>query len=153
MKQKNQIQTLTEKTVDELTTPMKLTYVALQPEQMNLLAQTMTTIGRSTARSMDLLSELPTQDSLDEMMRMTVRDNLYQTRQIVLDGQNRGAGLTRETLNNQTETLRGLIHSELKTMTQELKARDLTPWKIRLKWALIGAILPSMACIWQLISG
>ena len=102
---------------------------------------------------MDLLSELPTQDSLDEMMRMTVRDNLYQTRQIVSDGQNRVAGLTRDTLNNQTETLRGLIHSELKTITQELKARDLTPWKIRLKWALIGAILPSMACIWQLISG
>jgi hypothetical protein len=66
-------------------------------------------------------------------MRLTVRDNLYQTQQIVSDGQNRTAGFTRDTLNNPTESLRGLIHSELKTMTQELKARDLTPWKFWLK--------------------
>ncbi len=36
-------------------------------------------------------------------------------------------------------------------MMNELKAKDLTPWKLKLKWAAVGAILPSIACILQLI--
>ena len=43
------------------------------------------------------------------------------------------------------------MHTELKNMKDELKARDLTPWKLRLKWAAIGSILPLIACILQLI--
>ena len=46
---------------------------------------------------------------------------------------------------------RATTQGEIKRMMNELKAKDLTPWKLKLKWAAVGAILPSIACILQLI--
>lgn len=52
---------------------------------------------------------------------------------------------------NQTNRLREMMHTELKDMMNELKAKDLTTWKVKLKWVAVGAILPSIVCILQLI--
>lgn len=46
---------------------------------------------------------------------------------------------------------RATTQGEIKRMMNELKAKNLTPWKLKLKWAAVGAILPSIACILQLI--
>ena len=151
LKQINQIQTITEKTVDALTEPIKPIYLMLKPEQYNLLAEHISQTGNAIVRNTDLISKLPTQEGLKNIMNKTVEDNLFQARRIVSEGMNSIRYSVEVQSSNQTDRLREMIHTELKNMKDELKARDLTPWRLRLKWAAIGSILPLIACILQLI--
>lgn len=58
---------------------------------------------------------------------------------------------TKDKLSRQTDSLKEQLHTKICRMMNELKAKDLTPWKLKLKWAAVGAILPSMFYILQLI--
>ena len=151
LKQINQIQTITEQTVDALTEPIQPIYLMLKPEQYNLLAQHISQIGNAIVENTDLISELPTQETLDEMMRMTVKDNLFQARRIMDENMKSIRYSVEVESSNQTNRLREMMHTELKDMMNELKAKDLTPWKVKVKWVAAGAILPSIVCILQLI--
>lgn len=150
-KQINRIQSITDQTVEALTEPIQPIYLMLKPEQYNLLAQHISLTGRAIVRNTDLISELPTQEALDEVMRMTVKDNLFQARRIMDENMKSIRYSVEVESSNQTNRLREMMHTELKDMMNELKAKDLTPWKLKLKWAAVGAILPSMVCILQLI--
>ena len=102
-------------------------------------------------RNTDLISELLTQESLDEMMMYMVKDNLFQARRIIDENMKSIRYSAELESSNQTQRLKEMMHKELKDMMDELKAKDLTQWKFKLKWAAVGAILPSMLCILQLI--
>ena len=140
LKQINQIQTIAEQTVDALTEPIQPKYLMLKPEQYNLLAQHISQTGNAIVRNTDLISELPTQEALDEMMRMTVKDNLFQAPRIMDENMKSIRYSVEVESSNQMNRLREMMHTEL-------KAKDLMPWKLKLKWAAVGAILPSIVCI------
>jgi len=155
LKEQNQIAEQTEEAVELLTEPLRVQYLVMQPETMQAIAADLRKIGESTVKSMGLISDLPTQDTLDDMMQQTVESNLRQTRAIVSEGENRHRISTENKIEAQTTDLKRMISAELRDMTKELKARDLSPWKIRLKWLFIGtaigAILPSALLLWQLM--
>ena len=152
LKQRNQIQRITAETVGALTEPIQPMYLMLKPEQYNLLAEHINLTGKTIVRNTDLISELPTAQDLNDLIVKTLRPNSTEIRKIASDGMDSMKRSVEEGLSKQTERITDTIGKEMRRMTTELKARDLSPWKIKLKWVLIGAILPSMVCIWQLIS-
>lgn len=79
------------------------------------------------------------------------KDNLFQARRIMDENMKSIRYSAEVESSNQTNRLREMMYTELEKMKDELKARDLTPWKLRLKWILTGAILPSILLILQLI--
>ena len=78
LKQINQIQQLTKDTVEALTEPIQPIYLMLKPEQYNLLAENISTIGNAIVRNTDLISELPTQEGLEEILTNEVRYRMVQ---------------------------------------------------------------------------
>ena len=88
-------------------------------------------------------------------MRNTVESNLRQTREIVTDSKKRITDTLESKTEAQTTALKRLISTELREMMTELRARDTTPWKMRLKWlgigTAIGAILSSAVWLWLLM--
>lgn len=126
LKQINQIQAITEQTVEALTEPIQPMYLMLKPEQYNLLAQHISQTGNAIVQNTDLISELPTQEALDEMMRITVKDNLFQARRIMDENMKSIRYSAEVESSNQTNRLKEMIHTELKNMMNELKAKDLT---------------------------
>lgn len=151
----NEITEQTEETVELLTEPLKVQYLVMQPETMKALAKDLKQIGDSAVKSTALISALPTQEKLDNMMRHTVENNMRQTREIVSDGRKQITATLENKTVAQTTALKRLISTELRQMMTELKARDTTPWKMRLKWlgigTAIGAILSSAVWLWLLM--
>ena len=151
LKQINQIQAITEQTVEALTEPIQPIYLMLKPEQYNLLAQHISQTGNAIVRNTDLISELPTQKDLEKILTDEVRYRMFRIEDIVKNGQEVIESSIEDKLSKQTEFLMKAIDRKISEMTSELKAKDLTPWKLKLKWVAVGAILPSMVCILQLI--
>ena len=151
LKQINQIQAITEQTVEALTEPIQPIYLMLKPEQYNLLAQHISQTGNAIVRNTDLISELPTQEGLDNLIRQTLRPSLTEMRNMAADKMDSMKYSVEDKLSKQAESMTKQLHTDICRMMNELKARDLTPWKLKLKWAAVGAILPSMVCILQLI--
>lgn len=89
------------------------------------------------------------------MMRHTVENNMRLTREIVSDGRKQITATLENKTEAQTTALKRLISTELREMMTELRARDTTPWKMRLKWlgigTAIGAILSSAVWLWLLM--
>lgn len=110
-----------------------------------------TAVGNNIVKSTDLISELPTYQDLNDITAQTIRPYLSEIRNITADRMNLIEYSTKDRLSKQTEELKKQLHSEICQMRNELKAKDLTPWKLKLKWAVVGAVLPSMLCILQLI--
>lgn len=54
-------------------------------------------------------------------------------------------------LKEQTRSLEQRLQMERTNLEEQIRARDLSPMKLHLKWMLIGAILPTAYLIWQLI--
>ena len=59
LQQINQIQTITDKTVNALTEPIQPKYLMLKPEQYNLLAEYISMTGDAIVRNTDLIAKLP----------------------------------------------------------------------------------------------
>lgn len=102
-------------------------------------------------KNTDLISELPTHQDLNNLTVQTLRPYLAEMRKIAADKLDSIEYSTKDKLSRQTDSLKEQLHKEINLMMNELKAKDLTPWKLKLKWAAVGAILPSMLCILQLI--
>lgn len=123
LKQINQIQTITENTVGALTESIQPIYLLLKPEQYNLLAEHISQTGNAIVRNTDLISNLPTQEGLKSIMTKAMEDNLFQARRIVSEGMNSIRYSVEVQSSNQTDRLREMMHTELKNMKDELKAR------------------------------
>lgn len=124
-----------------------LKYLALTLEQYNNIAGFFMTLGDSIAENTDLISKLPTQEGLEKILTNEVRSRMFRIENIVKNGQEMMTASVEKGLSKQTEVLKELLHKEINRMMSELKAN----WKLKLKWILIGAILPSMLLILQLI--
>ena len=107
--------------------------------------------GNSIVRNTDLISELPTHQDLNDLIIQTLRPCLTETRRAAADKMDSIEYSTKDKLSRQTDSLKEQLHTEICRMMNELKAKDLTPWKLKMKWAVVGAILPSMLYILQLI--
>ena len=151
LKQINQIQAITEQTVSALTEPIQPQYLMLKPEQYNLLAENISTIGNAIVENTDLISELPTHQDLNDLTVRVLRPYTEKMEETASSKMNSIQYSVEDKLLKQTDILKKSIQSELRNMMTELKAKDLTPWKLKLKWILTGAILPSTLLIWQLI--
>ena len=151
LKQINKIEQITEQTAAALTEPIQPTYLLLKPEQYNLIAQTISATGQAIVQSTDLISELPTHQDLNNLIVRTLRPNASEIREIVDRRTDSMKYSVEEKLSKQTEVLEKALDKKLSQIMTEMKAKDLTPWKLKLKWILIGAILPSILLIWQLI--
>ena len=151
LKNKNPIEQITEETVATLIEPIQPKYLLLTLEQYNKIAEYFSTVGNSIVKSTDLISELPTHQDLNNLTMQTIRPYLAEMRKITADKLNSIEYSTKDKLSRQTDSLKEQLHKEINRMMNELKAKDLTPWKLKLKWAAVGAILPSMLCILQLI--
>lgn len=101
--------------------------------------------GRHCANT-DLISELPTQEGLKEILTNEVRYRMFRIEDIVKNGQKMMISSVESKLSKQTEALKEQLHKEINRMMWELKAN----WKLKLKWILIGAVLPSILLILQL---
>ena len=130
---------------------IKPTYLLLKPEQYNLIAQTISATGQVIVQSTDLISELPTHQDLSDLIIRTLRPNASEIQEIVDRRTDSMKYSVQEKLSKQTEVLEKTLDKKLSQMMTEMKAKDLTPWKLKLKWILIGAILSSILLIWQLI--
>ena len=142
---------LDEQTAAALTEPIQPTYLLLKPEQYNLIAKTISATGQAIVQSTDLISELPTHQDLNDLIIRTLRPNASEIREIVDRRTDSLKYSVEEKLSKQTESLTHILDRKLSQMMTEMKAKDLTPWKLKLKWISIGAILPSILLIWQLI--
>lgn len=151
LKNKNPIEQITEETVATLIEPIQPKYLLLTLEQYNKIAEYFSTVGNSIVKSTDLISELPTHQDLNNLTMQTIRPYLAEMRKITADKLNSIEYSTKDKLSRQTDSLKEQLHKEINRMMNELKAKDLTPWKLKLKWAAVGAILLSMLCILQLI--
>ena len=151
LKQINKIEQITEQTAAALTEPIQPTYLLLKPEQYNLIAQTITATGQAIVQSTDLISKLPTHQDLNNLIVRTLRPNASEIREVVDRRTDSLKYSVEEKLSKQTESLTQILDRKLSQMMTEMKAKDLMPWKLKLKWILIGAILPSILLIWQLI--
>ena len=151
LKQSNSIQQITQETADALTEPIQPQYLLLTLEQYNAVAQYFSAVGSNIAEITDSISYLPTQEGLNELVIRTLRPSLWDMQQVAKEKMDSTKYSVEDRLSKQTESLTKVVDMKINRMISELKARDLTPWKIRLKWASIGAILPLMGCILLLI--
>ena len=151
LKQINQIQQLTKDTVEALTEPIQPIYLMLKPEQYNLLAENISTIGNAIVRNTDLISELPTQEGLEEILTNEVRYRMFRIEDIVKNGQKVMTSSVEDKLSKQTESLMKAVDRKISEMVSDLKSKNKTPLKLKLKWILTGAALPSILLILQLI--
>ena len=151
LKNNNPIEQITEETVATLTEPIQPRYLLLTLEQYNKIAEYFSTVGNSIVRNTDLISELPTHQDLEDLIVQTLRPCLTEMRKAATDKMDSIEYSTKDKLSRQTDSLKEQLHTEICRMMNELKAKDLTPWKLKLKWAAVGAILPSMFYILQLI--
>ena len=151
LKNNNPIGQITEETVATLTEPIQPQYLLLTLEQYNKIAEYFSTVGNSIVRNTDLISELPTHQDLNDLTVQTLRPYLAEMRKITAGKLDSIEYSTKDKLSRQTESLKEQLHKEINRMMNELKAKDLTPRKLKLKWAAIGSILPLIVCILQLI--
>ena len=114
-------------------------------------AENISTIGNAIVENTDLISELPTHQDLNDLTVRVLRPYTEKMEETASSKMNSIQYSVEDKLLKQTDILKKSIQSELRNMMTELKAKDLTPWKLKLKWILTGAILPSTLLIWQLI--
>ncbi len=98
-------------------------------------------------RKHGLISELPTQEGLEEILTNEVRSRMFRIEDIVKNGQKMMIASVEKSLSKQTEALKEQLHKEINRMMSELKAN----WKLKVKWILTGAVLPSILLTLQLI--
>lgn len=151
LKNNNPIEKITEETIVTLTEPIQPQCLLLTLEQYNKIAEYFSLVGNSIVRNTDLIFELPTHQNLKDLIVQTLRPCLTEMRKAATDNMDSIEHSTKDKLSRQTDSLKEQLHTEICRIMNELKAKDLTLWKLKLKWMAIGAILPSMLYILQLI--
>ncbi len=146
-----ELQELTEKTSDAIAEPIQPKYLMLKPEQYNLLARYIEQTGKVIADNTDLISELPTAEDIAELKGM-LESQMYRLRNDMKSETRSTKSSTEQGISKQTESINKTLTAKLEELKTELKARDTSPWKMRLKWALVGAIPPLSVLAWLLIS-
>lgn len=150
-KEQNKLLELTEETADAIAEPIQPKYLMLKPEQYNLLAKYIEATGKAIADNTDLISGLPTAEDIAEL-KETLDTQMYKLRNNVDSDTRSMKSSTEQKISEQTQSINKTLTAKLEELKTELKARDMSPWRIRLKWALIGAILPLSVLAWLLIS-
>ncbi len=139
----NPIEPITADTVETLTRPLQLQYLALTPEQYNLLAQHISVTGQAIVANTASISRLPTQDSIRQDVLAMIANAIKATRTDSDTKLESAKAAIQTGSTEQTKQLGEMIQAELRTMMSELKVRDQAPWKQKLRWMLIGAALSS----------
>ncbi|MCH5297904.1 MAG: relaxase/mobilization nuclease domain-containing protein [Ruminococcus sp.] len=147
LQQMNQIQMITDQTVNALTEPIQPKYLMLKPEQYNLLAEHISMIGNAIVRNTDLIAKLPTQEGLENLITNEVRYWMSNTQDSVQNGMNSVKSSMEKQLKNQTDSMQKIFGTELQKLKVELQAATRT----KVQWFLLGAILPTVLLILQLI--
>ena len=147
----NELLELTEETANAIAEPIQPKYLMLKPEQYNLLARYIEQTGKVIAENTDLIFELPTAENIAALKEM-LESQMYSLRNKVERETRSTKSSTEQEISKQTESISKTLTAKLEELKTELKARDMSPWKIRLKWALVGAIPPLSVLIWLLIS-
>ena len=115
-----------------MTEPIQPQYLLLTLEQYNKIAEYFSTVGNSIVRNTDLISELPTHQDLNNLIVQTLRPCLTEMRKAATDKMDSIEYSTKDKLSRQTDSLKEQLHTEICRMMNELKAKDLTPWKLKL---------------------
>ena len=147
LRQLNQIEAVTKETVESLTEPIQPMYLMLKPEQYNLIAKHISLTGKAIAENTVSILKLPTQEALDQIVEETMKSYLWKMMDSATGKMDSIEYSVTNKLSKQTDSLERLVRDEVWNMLKQLKANDLTHWKSKVKWALIGATLPSVACI------
>ena len=148
----NKLMEINEETKEILTESYQPILIGVKQEQWNAMVRHMTTVGAAIAENTALIAKLPTQDGIDKLIRLEVRrhntemekNTQYQTRKLV--------ELINAKLTDTGKDIRKIVAGLNGNMMKRLEMRDLSTVKYKLKWALIGAILPGMLLLWQLLS-
>lgn len=151
LKRNNPIEKITKETVATLTEPIQLQYLLLTLEQYNKIAEYFSVIGQTIVQNTDLISELPTYQDVNDLTMQEIRPYLADMRTMTAYKLNSIESSAKQALSKQTTVLSDQLQKELNRMVSQLKVRDLAPWKLRLKWMALGAILPLMVCILLLV--
>ena len=109
------------------------TYLLLNPGQCNLIAKMIFATEQVIVQSTDLISELPTHQDLNDLIVQTLRPNASEIREIVDRRTDSMKYSVEEKLSKQTKFLKQILDKKLSQMMTEMKAKDLTPWKLKLK--------------------
>ncbi len=147
LQQINQIQTITDKTVNALTEPIQPKYLMLKPEQYNLLAEYISMTGDAIVRNTDLIAKLPTQESLDNLIINEVRSRMFSIQDTVQSGMTSVKSSTEQLLKNQTKEIQEKTSSEIQALREKLT----TTRRAKIKGFILGAILPTVLLILQQI--
>ena len=149
--ERNELLELTEETANAIAEPIQPKYLMLKPEQYNLLARYIELTGRVIADNTDLISELPTAEDIAKLKGM-LESQMYSLRNKVESETRSTKSSTEQEITKQTESFNKTLTAKLEELKTELKARDTSPWRMRLKWALVGVIPPLSVLAWLLIS-
>ena len=139
-------------TKEILAEPYQPILIGVKQEQWNALIKHTAMVGTAIVENTALISKLPTQDSINNLMQQEIRrHNTEITRSL-----NYQAKQFSEIVSaRMTETERNIqkIVSKLASDTMaKLQIRDLSPTNFKIKWALIGTILPATLLLWQILS-
>ena len=151
LKQKNQLQQINEETRDILTEPYRPILITLKEEQYNALVNHAMMVGEQIVRNTDSVSKLPTQETVTNMIYRSIRPQLERMNKDIVCGRQSIEAKLEKALKEQTRSLEQRLQMERTNLEEQIRARDLSPMKLRLKWMLIGAILPTAYLIRQLI--
>ncbi len=108
-------------------------------------------VGEQIVRNTDSVSKLPTQETVTNMIYRSIRPQLEKMNKDIVCGRQSIEAKLGKALKEQTRSLEQRLQMERTNLEEQIRARDLSPMKLRLKWMLIGAILPTAYLIWQLI--
>ena len=139
-------------TKEILTEPYQPILIGVKQEQWNALVRHITTMGAAVIENTALISKLPTQEGVDSLMENEIRrhnsemenDMSYQTKRL--------NEIITAKLTEAERNMQATVSKQTADMIAKLQARDLSPEKLKVKWVLIGAILPSALLLWQLLS-
>ena len=151
MKDLNELMEINQETREILTEPYQPILVGVKQEQWNALVKHTTTVGQALIENIALVAGLPTMEYLDCLMIGEVERHHKEVERIL---KNEKQYLTDSLMTKLAETERKIqrtVTNQTADMMEKLKARDLSPAKLKAKWVGIGAILPSMLWLWQLL--
>ena len=139
-------------TKDILAEPYQPLLIGVKQEQWNALVRHTTMVGTAIVENTALISKLPTQEGIDHLMQNEIRrhntemekDMKYQTRRL--------AEIVASTLGEAERSIRKAVSEQNSDMMKKLQMRDLSPVNLKIKWALIGATLPAVLLLWELLS-
>lgn len=121
---------------------IQLPFYGLSPETLEQLLMMLSAIAQGQAPIQEQINKLPTWDNLHETQTPLLQAIVRRQETEISSSE---AHIKRELQNQMSDmktSLNQTIAHRTSELEQTLKARDLSPWKLRLKWAGTGAMLP-----------